>query len=170
MIANRALSRAAAIAAGFGAALVLASCIDTGGPTQTAAAPVSAADQRLRDRVAGHSIYGADATGQPFCTYYAQDGSAMRVVGRGQPQRGSWSISNARVCETLGTVGYCYSFVYQAPTYSTVTVTPLAGSGETPYAGSVFAGNPCVLDAGSTPEEIGLNECIANGPQWCAND
>ncbi|MGF1624830.1 MAG: hypothetical protein ACFCVH_08095 [Alphaproteobacteria bacterium] len=176
-------TRSATTGAAMAAALALASCVDSGGgtapllsaagttgPAPGAPAAASAADIQLRNLVAAHSIHGTNVAGEPFCTYYADNGEAVRVIAGEPPQIGSWSISNARVCESLGGYSWCSQFAFDAPSFTTVTITPLEGSGTFPYTASVAAGSACQPDRSWTPEDDYRFSCVVNGPEWCEND
>lgn len=143
--------------AGFGSAASGGTTPVAATTTPVAATGLSPADQTLRGLVAGDSLRGTNIAGEQFCSFYADNGTMTRVTGAAAPQTGTWNVSNGRVCETIGGYSSCSNFAYQTPSYSSVTITPLEGSGAFPYQASVGSGNQCGTQATTASAPAAVN-------------
>jgi hypothetical protein len=100
-------------------------------------------DQQLRDMVAGDSIIGTNIAGEAFCTFYAEDGTSVTTSPGAPARRGTWSVRDGTVCESRDGVAWCSRFDFRPPTFETVTILSLEGSGAFPITAQVASGNNC---------------------------
>lgn len=126
----------------------------------------SALGQDLGQLLADTSIIGTNIAGEPFCTFYADNGTSVTTSPGAAPQQGTWTIDDGRVCETRGGLSWCSRFEFHPPTYETVTVTSLEGSGSFPITANVASHNNCNAVTASAPASVNgysVSEVVFSG-------
>ena len=94
--------------------------------------------------VVNNSILGIDATNNPFCSYFAPDGSLTSVF-IGTPRYGTWSADGNLICETIDGQTTCNDVEYVPPSYQVARMILQEGTGSFSYLGAIRPGDQCMI-------------------------
>ena len=138
------------LALGLAVAACQSSSSSSGGATRPPAQPALAArapsappadapgDQDLYRELAGNSIVGFNAAGQPTCEYYRADGALMTSIGS-QAADGTWTVDGQQACQQLGGAPVCKIYAFGQGG----SVQYWYSADNTSSIGEVVAGNRC---------------------------
>ena len=142
------LHLASLIAMAAAAALVAASCQSSarGSRATPASAPVPqqaapsnlASGDALYNGLAGNSILGFTAAGEPTCEYFRADGAVM-TSNAGREATGTWTVDGTEACQQLDGPPVCKLFSFAGDG----SVSSWLAGTNTPIRGEVVAGDRC---------------------------